>query len=273
MRLPTLLLAVAACSGTISGGGDRAKRSDARVVEDAHSVVDAPSRPAIKVLRGVDRASAFAMSEASTLHSSFGVQWTGVYIGGACNAGSGWTMSLVASMATQLGWTFMPIYVGQQTSSICGADTLTAAQGTSDGNDTAAAMQTFGWQPNKQIPVCLDLEADTYSADPTGATAYVKAWRDAVHSAGFLAYVYSNPTALNGMVSSGVTLDGVWPASWFYTGFADVAPADLDQLGSNYTNKDRAWQYAGSFDVQGAGTVDGDTSDLLLAPAPGGTNL
>ena len=248
----------------------RSAGSDAPIQIDAHP--DAP-RPPIMVLRGVDRAGAFAMSEASALQSSYGVQWTGVYIGGACSAGSGWTKSLLTSLATSFGWTFMPIYVGQQSSSICGASTLTSTQGTSDGNDAASVMQTFGWQPNQQIPVCLDFEAGSYTGDPTSATAYVQAWRDAVRTAGYLAYVYSSPTALNGMFSAGVTFDGVWPASWLYTGFANVAPDDLTQLGSNYTNMDRAWQYAGSFAVSGAGSVDGDTSDLLLAPAPGGTNL
>ena len=65
------------------------------------------------------------------------------------------------------------------------------------------------------------------------------------------------------------------PASWFYPGFhAGLHYAeDLDQLGTRYTNKNRARRYAGSFAVSGAGTVDGDVSDLRLAPAPGGTNL
>ena len=283
MRSFTLLLALAACSATIKGGhGDQPDAGSAgsgsgpadaaKPVDATPEKPDAPTPPPIQVLRGVDSAGAFSMSAASTLKSTYGVQWTGVYIAGPCNAGSGWTKSLVTTMANQLGWTFLPIYVGQQTSSICGASTLTASQGTSDGNAAVAAMKSFGWQPNNQIPVCLDLEAGTYAADPSNSTAYAKAWRDAVRSGGYLAYVYSNPTGINGLVSSGVTFDGAWPASWFYTGFANVSPADLDQLGSNYSNHDRAWQYA-SFTVSGVGGVDGDTSDLLLAPIPGGTNL
>src|SRR5439155_25066191 len=107
----------------------------------------------------------------------------------------------------------------------------------------------------------------------SGSEAYARAWRDAVRAAGYVAYLYSNPTAINAFYDAGVKFDGAWPASWFYSTFKTVAPEDLDQLGTRYTHKNRAWQYAGSFGVTGAGTVDGDASDLLLAPRPGGSNL
>ncbi|HEY1558450.1 MAG TPA: glycoside hydrolase domain-containing protein [Kofleriaceae bacterium] len=250
--------------GGVDGGGDAG-------VADAG--IDAAVPPQITVMRGVDRASAFSLAEATTLANSHGVTWTGVYIGGPCSAGSGWTKSLLTSIASQLGWVFMPIYVGQQTSSICGADTLTAAQGKTDGEAADAKMATYDWAASQNIPVCLDLEAGSYSANPSGSLAYAKAWLAAVRAGGYLGYLYSNPTAINALFDAGVKFDGAWPASWFYTGFASVSPSDLDQLGTRYTSQNRAWQYAGSFAVSGAGDVDGDTSDLLLAPAPGGSNL
>jgi hypothetical protein len=232
---------------------------------------DAPTPPKIVVLRGVDRASAFSTTEAKTLSTSDAVKWTGVYIGGPCNAGSGWTKALVTSLASELGWTFMPVYVGQQTSSICGADTLTAAQGTADGKAAVTDMQAFGWQGNRKIPVCLDLEAGTYAALPSDSLAYAKAWLAAVQAGGYLGYIYSNPDGINGLYDAGAKFDGAWPASWFYTSFANVAPSDLDQLGTRYNGTNRAWQYA-SF-TSSVGGIDADTSDLLLAPAPDGTNL
>jgi hypothetical protein len=234
--------------------------------------LDAPAPPKIVVLRGVDRAGAFSQSEANTLANSDGVKWTGVYIGGPCNAGDGWTKSVVSGLATNQGWTFMPIYVGQQTSSICGADTLTATQGTTDGKAAVADMATFGWAPNQNIPVCLDLEAGTYSASASESLAYAKAWRDAVRAGGYLAYIYSNPDGINGLDGAGATFDGAWPASWFYSSFENVSPSDLTQLTTGtYNSTNRAWQYA-SF-TSSVGGIDADTSDLLLAPAPGGTNL
>ena len=68
-------------------------------------------------------------------------------------------------------------------------------------------------------------------------------------------------------------IDAAWAASFFFNGFRHVAPEHLSQLGGRYKHANRAWQYAGDFAVTGAGSVDGDTSDLLLAPEPGGTNL
>jgi hypothetical protein len=268
-----LVVVLAACSATGPGEPGGVDPDAGITNPDGGVQPDAPAAAPIAVLRGVDRASAFTITEAKTLANTHGVKWTGVYIGGPCNAGSGWTKTLVTAMANQLDWTFMPIYVGQQSSAICGAHALTAAQGTTDGNAAAADMATFGWGPNKAIPVCLDLEAGAYSSSPSGATAYARAWRDAVRAQGYTAYIYSNPTGIDGLYDAGVKFDGAWPASWFYSAFAQVAPMDLDQLGTRYTNKNRAWQYAGSFAVSGAGSVDGDTSDLRLAPAPGGSNL
>ena len=46
----------------------------------------------------------------------------------------------------------------------------------------------------------------------------------------------------------------------------------LSQIGGALPHHNRAWQYAGDFPVSGVGGVDGDASNLLLAPRPGGTN-
>lgn len=277
MRLPFVLL-LAACTAGKPGSNlpdGSTDEPDAGVgqMPDGGVVAppDAPPPPQITVLRGVDRAIAFTVSEAQGLKTNHGVKWTGVYIGGACNGGSGWTKAVVQSLHDQVGWTFMPIFVGQQSPSICGASTLTASQGTADGAAAAQRMAAFGWGANKNLPVCLDLEAGTYSYSPAGAQAYAHAWRDAVRNAGYLAYLYSNPTAINTLYDNGVKFDGAWPASWFYSSFQNVKPEDLTQLGTRYTHQNRAWQY-GNFNVSGAGNVDGDTSDLLLAPGPGGSN-
>jgi len=262
------------CHGASSDTSpDASTDPDADAAGDAgvDASLDAAPR-VIQVLQGVDRASAFTTAEAHTLKTNHGVQWTGVYIGGPCSAGSGWTKAVVTALAASEDWTFMPTWVGQQAPSICGASTLTAAKGQTDGAAAAQVMQTFGWAPDRDIPVALDLEAGSYTHSPSGALAYAGAWRDAVRSAGYLAYLYSNPTAINALFEGGVKFDGVWPASWFFTSFHDSAPDDLDQLGTRYTDHVRAWQYAGEFAVTGAGSVDADSSDLLLAPAPGGTN-
>ncbi len=225
----------------------------------------------IEVQRGVDRASVFSPGEASVLRGE-GVAWSGVYIGGACNAGSGWNRDTVTRIADATGWAFMPTYVGQQSSAICGAHDLSYSRGQADGADTANVMASFGWAPHANIPVALDVEAGTYGSSPGAAAAYTRGWLDAVHGAGYVAYVYSSPSAIVYFADAGLPIDGVWVASYFYSGFANVTPADLAQIGTRFSNQNRAWQYAGDFAVAGAGSVDADTSDLLLAPPPGQVN-
>ncbi|HUJ61265.1 MAG TPA: glycoside hydrolase domain-containing protein [Kofleriaceae bacterium] len=225
----------------------------------------------ISIQRGTDRASVFSAQEASVLAAQ-GVQWTGVYIGGPCSGGSGWSRAAVEALASSVHWQFMPIFVGQQAPSICGASEMSYARGQDDGAATAQQMAAFGWAPRGNIPVALDLEAGTYFNDPAGSTSYVHGWIDAVHASGYLAYVYSGPAAIVHYADAGLAMDAVWVASYFYNGFANVTPYDLSQIGTRFSASNRAWQYAGDFAVAGAGRVDADVSDLLLAPAPGRSN-
>ncbi|HTR55354.1 MAG TPA: glycoside hydrolase domain-containing protein [Kofleriaceae bacterium] len=225
----------------------------------------------ITVQRGVDRASVFSPGEAGVL-AGHGVTWTGVYLGGPCSAGSGWSRATVTAIASAVHWQFMPTYVGQQTGAICGASDLSYTRGQSDGAEAAALMAEFGWAAHGNIPVALDLEAGTYESSPAGSTNYVHGWLDAVHGAGYVAYVYSSPYAIVHYANAGLPIDGAWVASYFYSSFANVSPFDLTQIGALFSSTNRAWQYAGDFAVAGAGSVDADVSDLLLAPAPGATN-
>jgi hypothetical protein len=225
----------------------------------------------VTIRRGVDRASVFSTGEVAALRAE-GVTWSGVYIGGACDGGDGWSRSTVTAIAAASGWSFMPTYVGQQSPAICGASNLTYAQGQADGADAAAQMAGFGWAAHGNIPVALDLEAGTFGYNANAAISYTHGWLDAVHAAGYVAYLYSSPSAIVYAANAGLPIDGVWVASYFYSGFEDVAPDDLSQIGALFTSNNRAWQYAGDVPVPGAGEVDADTSDLVLAPAPGQTN-
>jgi hypothetical protein len=249
-------IALAACADPSSG-------NDATTTEEARVV---------RVERGVDRASVLSVHEARILHADHGVRWTGVYIGGACSGGSGWTKSAVTHIANATGWQFMPIWVGQQSPPICGAHSLSYTRGHADGVATAHRMREMGWGPNKDIPVALDVEAGTYFYSPNASTRYVRGWVRAVRAAGFRPYVYGSPYGLNHFHDAGVRIDAAWAASYFYRGFKAVAPGALDQMGNRYRHHNRAWQYAGNFYVSGVGYVDANTSSLLLAPKPGGTN-
>lgn len=262
LMLAALLFATACTTDMTAGAGDG----------DSPVDVSADATPKITPIRGADRASEISVAEAKLLKNSHGVKYFGVYIGGPCNGGSGWSKAGVTAIANATGWKFAPIYVGQQSSSICRHHTVTAKQGTIDAKATVSDLKAFGWQPNRDIPVFLDVEAGTYFASPLAATAYVRAWVNEIHTLGYRADVYGSPFAMNTFHDAGVKIDGVWAASYFYRGFANVVPADLDQMGSRYRKRNRSWQYAGDFFVSGVGDIDADTANMLLAPRPGGTN-
>jgi len=281
MRISGNVLALvlcAACTGTIdSTPGDEETSDPAADPQmqidpgDTTSAIEAATT-SIPILRGTDRASAFSTHEARILKDNHFVRWTGVYIGGPCSGGSGWTRSVVSAIHSATGWQFMPIYVGQQASSICHAHRLTYRRGHRDGNAAVQHMKDFGWLPDRDIPVALDVEAATYFDNEAASTRYVRGWVNAVHKAGYRAYVYGSPFALAHFHDARVRIDGAWAASFFFHHFEKVRPGELDQMGSRFRHHNRAWQYAGDFAVSGAGKVDASTSHLLLAPRPGGSN-
>ena len=222
------------------------------------------------VQQGVDRAGAFSPSEAMSLKSAYGVTFTGVYIGGPCSAGSGWTANSVTAIFNAVGWQFLPIFVGQQSAAICGHDTLTEAQGVTDGNSAVTLMGNFMWAAHDHIPLALDLEAGAYSASPSGATSYVKGFADTVSAAGYDVYVYSSVTALNALASANLPITGAWPAYWLQTngGFkSGLAPSQVPGLSAHWSGIAGAWQYNSGTSV--VGDVDYDVADFVLAPAPG----
>jgi hypothetical protein len=261
--LLAVLLLASACTTEVDGDMDD---------DPIPGTPEAIAAVKITPIRGADRASEISVGEARTLLNDHGVKYFGVYIGGPCNGGSGWTKAGVTAISHATGWKFAPIYVGQQASSICGAHELTSARGKADGRAAAADLKRFGWEPKRDIPVFLDVEAPTYFDHPAASTAYVRAWVNEVHAQGYRADVYGSPFALDTFHDHKVKIDGVWAASYFYKGFASVVPADLDQMGGRYRHRNRSWQYAGNFEVRGVGAVDGDTANMLLAPKPGGTN-
>jgi Domain of unknown function (DUF1906) len=262
-----------------SDSGEAADAADA--ADTADGAAGAPdfenvARP-VEVLRGVDRAGAFSPAEAAHLRNAFGVAWTGVYIGGPCNGGFGWTRQSVEAIHAATGWQFLPIFVGQQLGIGCAAQTLGFARGRADGDQAAARMRAFGWEGGRDIPVVLDIERPTFDRDRAGATEYARGWLDGVHAAGYLGYIYGSFTMLNAFAASRLPIDGAWVAVFLSSpgtgGFLDVSPYDPRALlGGNFTTRNRAWQYHGDVVIPGAGRIDTDVSDFLLAPEPGGTN-
>ena len=216
---------------------------------------------------GLDNASALSVADAVHYKSQYGITWSGAYVGGPCNGGSGWTASVLSSINKATGWQFIPIYVGQNGPGLGCPTNLTPGQGTADGQDAVSVMKSYEWAPHASIPVCLDVESETFGGDPGGTTAYVHAWLDAVHAGGYLAYVYGNPDTLVAFAHDGLPIDGVWVANWEFGGFTKGLSPYSDGSLPNSLYPHRAWQYTDS-----GGGMDYDTANLLLAPAPGHGN-
>ncbi len=258
MRTPTLLSIVLVAAGCVGG-------QPLDVAADDYA--------ATAVLQGVDRAGAFSPSEAKSLKSAYGIGFTGVYIGGPCSAGSGWSAASVTAIYDAVQWQFLPIFVGQQSAAICGRSTLTEAQGITDGKQAMSDMAAFKWAAGYHFPVALDLEAGSYDADPAGAVAYTKGFADTVSAGGYDVYVYSSVTALNALASAKIpTIAAAWPAYWLTTngGFkSGLSPSQVPGLSSVWTSKPGGWQYNSGPSVVGG--VDYDVANFPLAPAPGQT--
>ncbi len=94
------------------------------------------------------------------------------YIASPCHRVSSW-MGKRAAMI-DMGWNLLPVYVGQQVvgSSKCPNTTLTAAQGTIDGQDADDKVSSEGFADGTYV--YLDIErCDTL---PEGMKDYAKAW-------------------------------------------------------------------------------------------------
>lgn len=221
---------------------------------------------------GVDRAGAPSLGEALAIRNHTGASWWGVYIGGPCSAGYGWTPSVVHHLGSA-GFHFLPIYVGQNAVPHSRARTFTRSQGVHDGRHAVQLMHTYGWQRGRDIPVCLDVESITYEDDPHGTLEYVRGWVSTVRDAGYVPVVYSSPTCLRALhtLPPHERPSGAWVASWLGRGRVDhsLHPHGVPHFPDDAWQHARVWQYEGDIHVPGASSrVDVSCSLLPLAPPP-----
>lgn len=216
---------------------------------------------------GADRAQAFSPNEAKTLASA-GIGWLGVYVGGPRNGGIGWSSAVVNAIAQAAPtMRYLPIYVGQNLP-WSDASMLSATQGANDGRNAATIMAGWGWPADHDIPVCLDVEYQTYQGAPGATVAYVKAWVAAVVTAGYLPVVYGNPPVLNAYAAVAEHPTACWCASWLDAEVGNPTSVAPPGLTTSFTGT--GWQFTGGSDVAGL-NVDRSVCDdrFPLTAAPG----
>ncbi|WP_223879189.1 glycoside hydrolase domain-containing protein [Chitinimonas arctica] len=104
---------------------------------------------------GFDTSTFPGVQKMAWLKANTNLVWCGYYLAPApSHPGTSWMGQRAALQAA--GWGIAPVYVGQQLSSQPGSHTVTAAQGTIDGNQAAALLQTDGFGPGRWV--YLDLE-------------------------------------------------------------------------------------------------------------------
>jgi len=213
-------------------------------------------------------------------HSPYGA--VNLYVGGAGRACSnrGLNASLISRLS-QIGWKFIPTWVGPQapcftgTKPLMSSDPATAyAQGLAEAAAAVEVMSGLGlaFADGSGTIVYYDMEHyDTGDAACHEAVkSFVTGWTEQLHARGNLAGVYGNGPMLNDLANIPQAPDAIWPAHWVDSGYNPTAtPWDVYRLSNDlWVNHQRIRQYAGSH-VETWGevplTIDCDVIDGVVA--------
>ena len=201
----------------------------------------------------------------------------GVYIGGenmACsqpNLNTNWTATESAA-----GWHIVPIYPGLQApTNSCGCAAITATQAAIEGSAAAtdAVYDAEAVGIGAGNPIYYDMEG--YSRNSTNSTAvlaFLEAWTEQLHTAGYLSGVYSSDASgvADLAAQSGTSFvepDDIWIAAW--NNQANVSDSTIPS--TDWANNQRVHQYQGATEeTYGGVTVDVDNDYLDGATAASG---
>jgi hypothetical protein len=136
-----------------------------------------------------------------------------VYIGGPFLTGhTPWPFHSVEALAA-LGFTFVPLYVGQQLvpgrSDLQGA--MTYDQGRFDGTDATVRTGACGF--DRGTILGFDLEAGSWEANPAGVREYVRGAAEVINEAGHQFLLYCDRTTADGLGADRQLVDVSW-CSW-----------------------------------------------------------
>lgn len=201
----------------------------------------------------VDRATPPTDAELA-MFAANGVAAVGAYCGGANNGGRAWKPADFDRLRAA-GLKVLPIYVGENACDGCKKPLeLTATRGALDAVDAVASARRFGCHDG---PLCLDVEYDTYMGNVAGALAYMAAWADGVHGAGYLPVQYAITRTAIDYVPPIPT--GLWIANWDNVG-------DLTKFPNAARFTGIGWQYTSSWHGWDASNVDGGWWDAPSDP-------
>lgn len=222
--------------------------------------------------KAFDACQAPSQATMTAWRASSPYQAVGVYIGGADMGCKTQTNLDAAWVATQYnaGWRFLPTYVGPQAT--WNQITSGYTQGTQAADDAVVQAQRLGFGAGNVLYYDMEGYAAQYRGE---AMSFESAWTAELHRRGYLAGVYSSKNSgmadLAGAYGGLVTPDVVWSAAW--NGKADTASADTGIPDADWTNHQKAHQYASPVNGETYGGMYVGTDDDYMDVGIAGTAI
>jgi hypothetical protein len=230
-------------------------------------------------LQGIDACTAPSLDTLRAFWDGTPYGDLGIYLGGvnrAC-AQPNLTASWV-SQAVDMGWSFMPIWVGPEAPCFSRAiakfsnDPATAAmQGQQEANGAIAAAQGVGFSRGSVVYYDMEAYGTTGTTCSPAVQAFVGAWVSTLHAAGWKAGIYGSCVNVGDFAAAVPQPDALWYAHW--DGIA--SPTDPTCPATQAWSPDRIikqW-HGGSNETWNNVTlnVDGNCADGIVAPIAHGT--
>ncbi|MFF7632722.1 glycoside hydrolase domain-containing protein [Kitasatospora sp. NPDC008050] len=219
---------------------------------------------------GFDACTAPSAAQMTNWKSNSPFSSVGIYIGGrrGCaqpNLTAGWV-----SDRTNEGWSFLPIYVGLDASTISGDAGTARSQGAAAANDAVTQAQSLGFTSGSVL--YNDMESYSSTSYKSQVLNYFSGWTDAIHAANYRSGVYTSAgsgiTDLASVYNTpGYSMpDVIWSASWGTAPDTTSAAVGLTGPATGYwPGGRRVHQYVGDTSVSYggiSGSVDLDNVNV-----------
>ncbi|WP_327068871.1 glycoside hydrolase domain-containing protein [Kitasatospora sp. NBC_01302] len=209
---------------------------------------------------GFDACTAPSAAQMNAWYGTYNA--VGIYIGGrrACaqpNLTAGWVSDRAAG-----GWTFLPIYVGADASTIATDPGTARSQGAAAATDAVTQAQSLGFTSGSVL--YNDMESYDSATYKSQVLNYLSGWTDAIHAANYRSGVYASANSGVADLSSVYNTSGysmpdvLWSASWGTAGDTTSAAMGLTAASAGYwPGGRRVHQYSGDVNVSYGGYSGG----------------
>ncbi len=254
--------------------------NDGPVIDTSAPVL--PPRTELFIGQGFDTCEIPSLAALQTWFLASPYRAVNLYIGGSGRFCENKKLNAeLVSQLGQIGWKFIPTWVGPQAPCYTGNkplmsdDPATAhAQGIAEASAAIKTAINLGLALPDGSGTIVYYDMEAYASqnpacdDPV--RAFISGWTGELHANGNLAGVYGNAHALTGFASLANVPDAVWPARWLHTAYdPTVTVWEVPNLSpALWAEHQRIWQYAGGHnETWGEVTlnIDCDVIDGIVA--------